>query len=111
CARAAPHPGPGAIGGPPEAEPIARVAASAISDEDRQAMLRGGGLLAGRPVPTVTVRILPDRIGASIGPLSRDRFENTCLPPGEPGEIVVSGAHVLTGYLHGRGDQETKFRV
>src|SRR4030095_6637045 len=22
-----------------------------------------------------------------------------------------SGAHVLTGYLHGRGDQETKFRV
>jgi acyl-CoA synthetase (AMP-forming)/AMP-acid ligase II len=33
------------------------------------------------------------------------------LPPGEPGEIVVSGAHVLAGYLYGQGDRETKFRV
>lgn len=31
--------------------------------------------------------------------------------PGEPGEIVVSGAHVIQGYLHGRGDEETKFKV
>jgi olefin beta-lactone synthetase len=109
--RVAPNADPAAIYGSTEAEPIARVAASAISDDDRQAMLRGRGLLAGRPVPAVTVRILPDRTGASLGRLSRERFEKTCLPPGEPGEIVVSGAHVLTGYLHGRGDQETKFRV
>jgi acyl-CoA synthetase (AMP-forming)/AMP-acid ligase II len=29
----------------------------------------------------------------------------------EPGEIVVSGEHVLTGYLHGHGDDESKFSV
>ena len=28
-----------------------------------------------------------------------------------PGEIVVSGDHVLPGYLRGEGDEETKFRV
>ncbi len=30
---------------------------------------------------------------------------------GEPGEIVVSGGHVLRGYLNGEGDTETKFEV
>lgn len=30
---------------------------------------------------------------------------------GEIGEIVVTGQHVLKGYLDGRGDDETKFRV
>jgi olefin beta-lactone synthetase len=109
--RVAPNANPAAVYGSTEAEPIACIAASAISDDDRQAMLRGGGLLAGQPVSSVTVRILRDRTGASIGPLTRDRFENACLPPGESGEIVVSGAHVLTGYLHGRGDHATKFRV
>ena len=48
---------------------------------------------AGRPVHAGRVRAQP------------------CLPADEPGEIVVSGEHVLTGYLHGRGDDETKFRV
>jgi acyl-CoA synthetase (AMP-forming)/AMP-acid ligase II len=109
--RVAPNADPTAIYGSTEAEPIARVSASATSNEDRQAMLRGCGLLAGRPVPAVAVRILPDRSGTSIGSLSRERFDKECLPPGEPGEIVVSGAHVLTGYLHGRGDKETKFQV
>src|SRR6185369_11013626 len=27
------------------------------------------------------------------------------------GEIVVAGGHVLRGYLHGHGDEETKIRV
>ena len=31
--------------------------------------------------------------------------------PNAPGEIVVTGPHVLKGYLHGEGDAETKFRV
>jgi len=34
-----------------------------------------------------------------------------CRAGGESGEIVVSGEHVLSGYLHGVGDEETKFRV
>ena len=32
-------------------------------------------------------------------------------PVGGAGEIVVSGEHVLTGYLRGEGDLETKFDV
>jgi len=38
-------------------------------------------------------------------------FSAICLPAGKAGEIVVSGGHVLKGYLHGVGDEETKFRV
>ena len=34
-----------------------------------------------------------------------------CLAAGKAGEVVVSGRHVLTGYLDGVGDEETKFRV
>jgi acyl-CoA synthetase (AMP-forming)/AMP-acid ligase II len=33
------------------------------------------------------------------------------VEPGCAGEIVVSGPHVVRGYLHGHGDAETKFRV
>jgi acyl-CoA synthetase (AMP-forming)/AMP-acid ligase II len=33
------------------------------------------------------------------------------MKTGEIGEIVVTGQHVLKGYLNGQGDEETKFRV
>ena len=33
------------------------------------------------------------------------------IEPGEVGEIVVSGEHVLSGYLNGLGNEETKFDV
>jgi acyl-CoA synthetase (AMP-forming)/AMP-acid ligase II len=38
-------------------------------------------------------------------------FAREGLPAGEVGEIVVSGEHVLSGYLRGEGDTETKFSV
>jgi acyl-CoA synthetase (AMP-forming)/AMP-acid ligase II len=79
-----------AVYGSTEAEPIAHIAYHEIADADRKAMLAGRGLLAGVPVPEIRVRIL-----------SND---------GGPGEIAVSGEHVLPGYLHGQGDSETKFR-
>ncbi|NNE90107.1 MAG: AMP-binding protein, partial [Verrucomicrobiales bacterium] len=44
-----------------------------------------GGLLAGTPVPEIELEIADD------------------------GEIVVTGPHVLKGYLDGKGDAETKF--
>jgi acyl-CoA synthetase (AMP-forming)/AMP-acid ligase II len=62
-------------------------------------------------VPSIRLRILRDRWGEPIGPYAEAEFEASCLPPGEPGEIVVSGDHVLGGYLHGHGDDETKFAV
>ncbi|NEQ26165.1 MAG: AMP-binding protein, partial [Microcoleus sp. SIO2G3] len=44
-------------------------------------------------------------------PLSPEELADACLPPGQIGEIVVSGNHVLSGYLHGRGDADIKLRV
>jgi acyl-CoA synthetase (AMP-forming)/AMP-acid ligase II len=100
-----------AVYGSTEAEPIAQVQWSESSPADRQLMVQGGGLLAGRPVAEIEIRVLRDQWGMPIGPLSRDDFAALCVSPGKPGEIVVSGEHVLRGYLNGNGDAETKFHV
>lgn len=100
-----------AVYGSTEAEPIALIDHRAIAPEDEAGMLGGRGLFAGFPVPTIQLRILRHQWGRPIGRLSREAFAATCLPPGVPGEIAVSGEHVLPGYLHGQGDEETKFSV
>lgn len=100
-----------AVYGSTEAEPIAHLAAAAISVDDRLAMRHGAGLLAGWPVPEITVRILPPRWGQTLGPYREAAFAADCLGPNVAGEIVVHGAHVLQGYLNGQGDAETKFNV
>ena len=93
------------------AEPIAEIALDEIGDEDRAAMLHGRGLLAGRPVSEIQLRILRDQWGTPLAPLTTLEFDACCLSANEPGEIVVTSHHVLTGYLHGQGDEETKFKV
>ena len=110
-ARAAPHATVVAVYGSTEAEPIAEVDRHDISAADRAAMSGGAGLLAGTPVESVRVRILPDRWGTPVGPLSPAELEEEALPPKEIGEIVVAGDHVLDSYLDGQGDEETKIRV
>lgn len=110
-AAAAPHARIVAVYGSTEAEPIAEIDRAGISGADRAAMMSGAGLLAGRPVDSIAVRVLPDRWGAAVGPLAADDFARICLPAGEIGEIVVSGEHVLEGYLDGVGDEEIKVRV
>jgi acyl-CoA synthetase (AMP-forming)/AMP-acid ligase II len=100
-----------AVYGSTEAEPIAEISRRAMTAEDDAAMMNGRGLLTGKPVPEIEVRILRDQWGEPVSPHARAEFENDCAPTGEPGEIVVSGDHVLSGYLHGQGDEETKFRV
>jgi acyl-CoA synthetase (AMP-forming)/AMP-acid ligase II len=100
-----------AVYGSTEAEPIADLPLSAITADDFAAMELGQGLLAGLPVPSIALRILRNQWGETIPPLDRALFESLCLGPDEVGEIVVSGPHVLGGYLHGAGDAETKFRV
>src|SRR5262249_53199240 len=62
-------------------------------------------------VPEIQLRILSDRWGKALGPYTAVAFDAACLPANTPGEVVVSGGHVLPGYLHGRGNGETKFRV
>lgn len=110
-AAVAPHAEISAVYGSTEAEPIAIVERREIGIHDRQATRQGRGLLAGRPVSDVRVGILPDRWRDPLPPFSTDAFERTLLPAGEAGEIVVTGEHVLGGYLHGRGDGENKFSV
>jgi acyl-CoA synthetase (AMP-forming)/AMP-acid ligase II len=101
-----------AVYGSTEAEPIAEVSHREVRQEDFTAMYSGRGLLAGRPVEQIRLAILPDRWGQPIAPYPMESaFEADMLPPGRSGEIVVTGEHVLSGYLQGLGDEETKFRV
>lgn len=100
-----------AVYGSTEAEPIAHLAWREVGEAELAAMRGGRGLITGPPVPEVSLRVLPDRFGQPIGPYSQEAFEKISLPPGETGEIVLTGAHVLKGYLHGEGDGETKFQV
>jgi acyl-CoA synthetase (AMP-forming)/AMP-acid ligase II len=100
-----------AVYGSTEAEPIAHIARSELLTGDVEAMREGRGLLAGCPVQEIALRVLPDRWGTPIGPYAAHEFDTLCLTADEPGEVVVSGEHVLPGYVDGRGDEETKFRV
>lgn len=100
-----------AVYGSTEAEPMAEVSFSSITTEDIAAMEHGRGLLGGRPVDSVSLRILHNQWGTPIPALDGAQFDALCLPTEAVGEIVVSGSHVLTGYLHGAGDLESKFRV
>lgn len=110
-AKAAPNARVYAIYGSTEAEPIAEIAFDQLTPEDRLATECGKGLPAGVPVPQVRLRIIADRWGVPIGPFVNADFERVTMRTGEIGEIVVTGPHVLKGYLDGRGDDETKFRV
>lgn len=71
--------------GSTEAEPIAILNAADITAEDRAKMLAGGGLLAGRPVADIDLRIQHD-------------------------EIQVAGDHVNKGYLDPAHDADNKLR-
>ncbi|MBT2384318.1 AMP-binding protein [Streptomyces sp. ISL-11] len=58
----------------------------------RSATARGHGVCLGRPVPGVTVRVLP------LDPLSPER-DTEGLPCGVAGELAVAGANVSPAYL------------
>lgn len=93
-----------AVYGSTEAEPIAHVACSEISLEDWEAMRTGKGLLTGAPIPEIRLRIIDDQWGQPIRQLQS-------LPSGQMGEILVTGDHVLKGYLGGQGNEETKIAI
>jgi len=97
--------------GSTEAEPIAHIAWHNVNAHDKTAMRAGRGLLTGAPVPDIQLRILEANWEKALSPLSDAAFAARCQAPGEVGEIVVSGDHVLKGYLNGVGDEETKFSV
>ena len=97
--------------GSTEAEPIAHLDWDEASSCDLAAMYAGKGLLVGKPVHQIELRITRNRWGEPLPAINQQEFDELVLPPVRGGEIVVSGSHVLTGYLDGIGDEETKFRV
>ncbi len=97
--------------GSTEAEPISTISLNEFDMGDRLAMKEGRGLLAGCPIPSIDLRILRDRWGSRIAPATTLEFERLCQPTGQPGEIVVSGAHVLAGYLDRKGDEDNTMCV
>ncbi len=97
--------------GSTEAEPIAHFPAGEADEETTAITRSGGGLCAGFPVPEIELRVIGDHWGEPLGPMTREAFDALNLPTDQAGEIVVSGEHVLQGYLDGLGDEETKIRV
>ena len=89
--------------GSTEAEPIAHFSADHASPEVDVLTRRGGGLCSGTPVAEIELRISADRWGTPL-----TAADINFLSAGEAGEILVSGEHVLRGYLEGLGDEETK---
>jgi olefin beta-lactone synthetase len=100
-----------AVYGSTEAEPVAHIRYHEMTPQDLARSESGGGLLAGAPVAAIQVHILPDRWGQPVAPYTAAHFAADQLPANGVGEIVVTGAHVLNGYLGGVGDEENKFRV
>ena len=109
--QAAPQAEVEAVYGSTEAEPIAHLNARDVRPEDRAAIRKGNGLLAGGVIPEIQLRIIRDQWGKPIQALSLADFKALECSTEEIGEIVVAGDHVVKGYLHDRGDNETKFTV
>jgi acyl-CoA synthetase (AMP-forming)/AMP-acid ligase II len=97
--------------GSTEAEPIAHVTHQEISANDIAATRGGQGLLAGKPTEGTDLAILRDAWGTPRPSLTTQEFEALRLPPGKPGEIVVAGDHVVTSYVNGVGNAESKIDV
>ena len=74
-----------AVYGSTEAEPIAEIDAAEIAPGDWEAMAAGAGLLVGRPVPQIRLRLVDD-------------------------EVLVAGPHVNEGYLDPAQDAANKLR-
>ncbi len=98
-----------AVYGSTEAEPIAHIPWQEITLQDKQLMAKGKGLLTGHISPDLKLKILKNNWGTPLGKLSDDVFSALYCFANEVGEIVVTGEHVLSGYLNAIGDEETKF--
>lgn len=110
-ARVAPQAKVWVLYGSTEAEPIALVSSEEVSAADFNRTMDGGGLLVGRPILEISLRILRDRWGSTRQGDTRETMNRDVLEPGQTGEIVVAGPHVAPAFLGGEGDDETKFRV
>jgi acyl-CoA synthetase (AMP-forming)/AMP-acid ligase II len=94
-----------------EAEPISVVRFDDLGEGDWRLVANGFGLPVGSPVRGLQVRILRDSWGAPLQSMTEDSFRAITLNSGQVGEIVVSGEHVLEGYLEAQAAETTKIRA
>lgn len=95
--------------GSTEAEPISGIPLREMLDRVGERTGHRRGLCAGLPVPEVRVRILRP-VDGPVG-LDEGGWSDLEVAPGEVGEVVVAGPHVLSGYLDDpRSDRENKIR-
>jgi olefin beta-lactone synthetase len=99
------------IYGSTEAEPMTAIPFNSMSEEDFVSMRSGRGLLVGQPFSSLELRVIRDQWSNPIGRINASEFADMIVPDESPGEIVVSGEHVLGGYLHDEGACENKFEV
>jgi acyl-CoA synthetase (AMP-forming)/AMP-acid ligase II len=97
-----------AVYGSTEAEPIALLHHSDMSESDRQAMASGHGLLAGHPVPEIRIHLIREGTAPLRRQLTETEFQHLLAPDGDPGEIVVSGPHVHPGQSNDPAAEPTK---
>lgn len=100
-----------AVYGATEAEPIATLEHNRITLDDREQMANGAGLLVGTPVESIAVRVIADQWGRAHGPYTPQQWDAIALAPGQSGEIVVNGPHVLTTVGPGEDATLTKIQV
>lgn len=77
--------------GSTEAEPISSVSAAEI------VRTKGEGYLVGKPYPFIEVRVVD--LPSDPESITDHTMKRYALPAGKIGEIVVSGDHVLKGYI------------
>ncbi|MCY4574298.1 MAG: AMP-binding protein, partial [Gemmatimonadetes bacterium] len=75
--------------GSTEAEPISHLDWADADPADRSAMFAGKGLLVGRPVRQIDLRILRNQWGEPLPAMNAPEFDALALPPEHGGEIVV----------------------
>jgi acyl-CoA synthetase (AMP-forming)/AMP-acid ligase II len=100
-----------AVFGSTEAEPMTHLDVREYDLAKTVMTSEGYGLCAGHPVEEIELHIIRNQWGTPLKDLEPAAFEAMIQPRGEPGEVVVAGDHVLSGYLDGVGDEETKIHV
>jgi acyl-CoA synthetase (AMP-forming)/AMP-acid ligase II len=99
-----------AVYGSTESEPISHIDSEALAETGRDTML-SKGLPVGLPDISARVRILrPEANSITIGDMAT--LEANLMPAGTPGEIIVSGDHVLRHYINNpEAEAAVKIRI
>jgi acyl-CoA synthetase (AMP-forming)/AMP-acid ligase II len=93
-----------ALYGSTEAEPIADAFSYDYNEVRTDLTQQGAGLFSGVPISQIKVKIVAsEKLNEG-----NSNFSSLILPVYEVGEILVTGEHVLKGYLDGIGDKENK---